>query len=82
MPVSQRSQVQELKRSLVRQVFAEERRTAERRAAAEATKGEPLAGLKPWREVVTPHRDVREGRFAQAEFAADLRQVVRGEAAA
>ena len=75
-------QVQELKRSLVRQVFAEERRTAERRAAAGATKGEPLAGLKPWREVVTPHRDVREGRFAQAEFAADLRQVVRGEATA
>ena len=74
-------QVQELKQSLRRQVFAEERRTAERRAAAEATKGEPLAGLKPWREVVTPHRDVREGRFAQAEFAADLRQVVRGEAA-
>ena len=76
------TQVQELKQSLRRQVFAEERRTAERRAAAEATKGEPLAGLKPWREVVTPHRDVREGRFAQAEFAADLRQVVRGEAAA
>ncbi len=74
-------QVQELKQSLRRQVFAEERRTAERRAAADATKGEPLAGLKPWREVVTPHRDVREGRFAQAEFAADLRQVVRGEAA-
>ncbi len=74
-------QVQELKQSLRRQVFAEERRTAERRAAAEATKGEPLAGLKPWREVVAPHHDVRKGRFAQAEFAADLRQVVRGEAA-
>ena len=74
-------QVQEIKRSLQRQVFAEERRTAERRAAAEATRGEPLAGLKPWREVVVPHPDVREGRFAQAEFAADLRQVVRGEAA-
>ena len=74
-------EVQELKRSLRRQMFAEERRTAERRAAAGATKGEPLAGLKPWREVITPHLDVREGRFAQAEFAADLRQVVRGEAA-
>ena len=74
-------QVQELKRGLQRRVFADERRTAERRAAAEATKGEPLAGLRPWREVVAPHPDVREGRFAQAEFAADLRQVVRGEAA-
>ena len=75
-------QVQELKRSLQRLVFAEERRTVERRAVAGATKGEPLAGLKPWREVVVPHPDVREGRFTQAEFAADLRQVVRGEAAA
>ena len=74
-------EVQELKRSLQRQVFAEERRTAERSAVSRATKGKPLAGLKPWREVVSPHRDVREGRFAQAEFAADLRQVVRGEAA-
>ncbi|MCZ0940408.1 MAG: DUF499 domain-containing protein [Caldilineaceae bacterium] len=74
-------EVQELKRTLLRQVYAAERRTAERRAAAGATKGEPLAGLKPWREVITPHPDVREGRFAQAEFAADLRQVVRGEAA-
>ena len=74
-------EVRELKRSLTRLVISEERRTAERRAAAGATKGEPLAGLKPWREVITPHKDVREGRFAQAEFAADLRQVVRGEAA-
>ena len=74
-------EVRELKRGLVRQVFAEERRAAERRAVAAATRGEPLAGLRPWREVVTPHPDVREGRFAQAEFAADLRQVVRGEAA-
>ena len=74
-------EVQELKRTLLRSVYSEERRTAERWAAAGATKGEPLAGLKPWREVMTPHRDVREGRFAQAEFAADLRQVVRGEAA-
>ncbi len=74
-------EVQDLKRTLLRQVYAEERRTAERRAASGATKGEPRAGLKPWREVMTPHPDVREGRFAQAEFAADLRQVVRGEAA-
>ena len=74
-------EVRELNRSLRLLVTGEERRTAERRAAAEATKGEPLAGLKPWREVITPHRDVREGRFAQAEFAADLRQVVMGEAA-
>lgn len=33
-------------------------------------------GLKPWREVVQPHRDVASGRYIQAEFAADLAQVI------
>jgi uncharacterized protein len=37
------------------------------------------AGLKPWREVVTPHKDVASGRYMQAEFAADLAQVYRAE---
>jgi uncharacterized protein len=37
------------------------------------------AGLKSWREVVTPHRDVASGRYMQAEFAADLAQVHRSE---
>jgi|LSQX01.1.fsa_nt_gb predicted AAA+ superfamily ATPase len=36
--------------------------------------------LKPWRDVVKPHRDVSSGRFKQAEFAADLAQVLRGTA--
>lgn len=36
--------------------------------------------LKPWREVATPHPDVAEGRYQQAEFAADLAQVVQGTA--
>ncbi len=37
-------------------------------------------GLTPWRDVVKPHRDVSSGRFKQAEFAADLAQVLRGSA--
>jgi hypothetical protein len=37
------------------------------------------AGLKPWREVITPHKDVASGRYMQAEFAADLAQVYQGE---
>ena len=37
------------------------------------------AGLKPWREIVTPHKDVASGRYQQAEFAADLWQVHLGE---
>lgn len=36
-------------------------------------------GLKPWREIITPHPDVHSGRYQQAEFAADLGQVHRNE---
>ncbi len=36
--------------------------------------------LKPWREIVTPHPDVAAGRYRQAEFAADLAQVLAGKA--
>ena len=36
--------------------------------------------LKPWREVVTPHPDVASGRYHQAEFAADLAEVMGGTA--
>lgn len=36
--------------------------------------------LKPWREVVEPHPDVSAGRYRQAEFAADLAQVLAGTA--
>jgi predicted AAA+ superfamily ATPase len=38
--------------------------------------------IKPWREVATPHEDVRKGNFLQAEFAADLTRVRDGSAAA
>ncbi len=38
--------------------------------------------LKPWREVVTPHPDVAAGRYRQAEFAADLADVLAGSAEA
>lgn len=36
--------------------------------------------LKPWREIAEPHADVREGKFMQAEFAADLSRVHAGTA--
>lgn len=38
--------------------------------------------LTPWREVITPHPDVQAGRYQQAEFAADLAQVLAGTATA
>ena len=40
--------------------------------------GTSRAGLKPWREVITPHTDVASGKYMQAEFAADLAQVHQG----
>lgn len=36
--------------------------------------------MKAWREVARPHADVREGRFRQADFAADLSKVAEGTA--
>lgn len=41
-----------------------------------------MPGLKPWRQVVQPHPDVASGRYMQAEFTADLSQVLAGRAAA
>lgn len=37
--------------------------------------------LPSWRDVMQPHPDVAEGRYNAAEFAADLAQVARGDAA-
>ena len=49
-------------------------------SAVAPVEGKPTAGLRPWREIVTPHPDVASGRYQQAEFAADLHQVWRGDA--
>jgi predicted AAA+ superfamily ATPase len=56
----------------------------EKKAAAAATVAVigPSTGLRPWREVVTPHEDVAKGRFQEAEFAANLGRVARGEGSA
>ena len=72
--------VQALKRDLQRQLFDEQARSERRKTAAKPTEGEPLKGLAPWRDVITPHADVASGRFEQAEFAADLYQVATGNA--
>ena len=37
--------------------------------------------LPSWREIIEPHPDVAQGRYLNAEFAADLAQVARGEGA-
>ena len=41
----------------------------------------PGSGLTSWRDVIEPHPDVAQGRYRNAEFAADLAQVARGEGA-
>lgn len=38
------------------------------------------ADIKPWTQVIQPHPDVAQGRYRQAEFAADLFQVYKGQA--
>ncbi|MDQ6838930.1 MAG: Swt1 family HEPN domain-containing protein [Actinomycetota bacterium] len=74
-------EVDRMRQDLLRSRFAEQARQTQRKAAVAPIEGQPAGGLKPWREVVTPHPDVASGRYQQAEFAADLHQVWRDEAA-
>ena len=74
-------ELEEQKMALLRVRFDEQRRGELRKQAVAPIEGTPMIGLKPWREVVTPHRDVAGGKYQQAEFAADLWQVYLREAA-
>src|SRR5207249_1640915 len=74
-------EVERQKQELLRVRFEEQARRETKKASVAATEGQPSGGLKPWREVVTPHPDVASGRFQQAEFAADLGQVHAGRGA-
>jgi predicted AAA+ superfamily ATPase len=74
-------EVDKIRQDLLRTRFSEQARQTQRRVAVAAVEGQPAAGLRPWREVITPHPDVASGRYQQAEFAADLHQVWRDEAA-
>ncbi len=77
----QANQVEKQKQELLRLKFEEQARQQTRRIATSSTEGQPLSGLKPWREITTPHPDVASGRFQLAEFAADLWQVYLDEGA-
>jgi predicted AAA+ superfamily ATPase len=72
-------EVEKSKMELLRIRFDEQARQEKRRTAGTVIDGAATANLKPWREVVTPHKDVASGRYQQAEFAADLWQVHIGE---
>jgi predicted AAA+ superfamily ATPase len=72
-------EIEKMKTELLRVRFDEQARAEKRKTAGTAIEGAVSANLKPWREVVTPHKDVASGRYQQAEFAADLWQVYLGE---
>jgi predicted AAA+ superfamily ATPase len=75
----QADEVGKMKMELRRLIFDEQVRGEKRKSAGTAIESQATGNLKPWREVVTPHRDVASGRYQQAEFAADLWQVHLGE---
>ena len=75
----QSDELDRLKMELLRVRFDEQARGERRRKAGTAIESTAAASLKPWREIVTPHKDVASGRYQQAEFAADLWQVHLGE---
>lgn len=72
-------ELERMKMELLRVRYEEQVRSEKRRSAGTALESALTGQLKPWREVITPHPDVRSGRYQQAEFAADLWQVHLGE---
>jgi hypothetical protein len=67
------------KQEVMRLRYEEDAKKAKKRAATASTEGQPKEGLRPWRELISPHADVANGTYQQAQFAADLSQVFRGE---
>jgi predicted AAA+ superfamily ATPase len=67
---TQAAEVGRSKDELMRLKYEADARKATPKGEALVT--QPAAGLKPWRAVIEPHDDVARGRFALAEFAADL----------
>lgn len=75
----QADEIHKMKMELRRLIFDEQVRGEKRKAGGSLIEPSVAGGLKPWREVVTPHPDVASGRYQQAEFAADLWQVHLGQ---
>ena len=76
---SEADDVEKMKMELLRVRFDDQVRIEKRRSAGTTVETQVQNGLKPWREVVSPHKDVASGKYQQAEFAADLWQVHLGE---
>ncbi len=76
---SEAAELGPMKMELLRVKFDKQASDQKRKAASIPIDTAPVAGLMPWRQVVDPHQDVASGKYQQAEFAADLWQVHRGE---
>ncbi len=72
-------EVDKMKNELLRLRFDEQLRNEKRKSLSSTIESAVTGTLRPWREVVTPHKDVASGKYQQAEFAADLWQVHLGE---
>src|SRR5690606_41836236 len=75
------ARVEEISKGMLRLRYEEEREKAKKATSPLNSQAAEVMGLKPWRDVITPHPDVASGHYIEAEFAADLSQVVAGTAA-
>tara|TARA_B100000686_G_scaffold275546_1_gene294138 strand:- start:680 stop:3985 length:3306 start_codon:yes stop_codon:yes gene_type:complete len=71
--------ISKMKNELLRIQFNEQVRNDRRKTKTMLIDAENTVNLKPWRELIIPHDDVSTGVYQQAEFAADLWQVHKGE---
>ncbi len=72
-------EVEKYRKDIMRLLYDEQNKKETKKTVSLPISGAPVGGLKPWREIVTPHKDVATGRYQQAEFAADLWQVYNSE---
>ncbi len=73
------TEAEQMKMDLLRLRFNEQARHVRRQGAQTALKIGVTSSLPGWRDVAAPHPDVASGRYNQAEFAADLWQVYKGQ---
>ena len=71
--------IEDMKTKLLRRRYDEYARVQQLKVASTPVQGQTAGSLTPWREVINPHHDVANGRYQQAEFAADLWQIHIGE---
>ncbi len=74
------SEVERSKEELMRLRYEEQARNSRRRIQTTLVEAGTTLNLPAWRDVITPHDDVAKGSYQNAEFAADLWQVYKGDA--